>query len=69
MRHRIQSGQWKPGQKISTLEELEREFEVARVTVRQAVEILRGEVPRSPPGPWNVCFKRETEPPLAPTGH
>lgn len=43
MRHRIQSGQWSPGQKISTLEELEREFEVARVTVRQAVEVLNEE--------------------------
>lgn len=43
MRSRIQSGQWRPGQKISTLEELEREFEVARVTVRQAVEVLNEE--------------------------
>jgi GntR family transcriptional regulator len=43
MRHRIQSGLWSPGQKISTLEELEREFEVARVTVRQAVEVLNEE--------------------------
>jgi GntR family transcriptional regulator len=43
MRHRIQTGLWSPGQKISTLEELEREFEVARVTVRQAVELLNEE--------------------------
>lgn len=43
LRTRIQSGQWSAGEKISTLEELEREFEVARVTVRQAVDILRGE--------------------------
>jgi len=43
LRTRIQSGQWTPGEKISTLEELEREFEVARVTVRQAVDILREE--------------------------
>ncbi|WP_029585003.1 GntR family transcriptional regulator [Bradyrhizobium sp. URHD0069] len=43
MRNRIQSGLWSPGQKISTLEELEREFEVARVTVRQAVEVLNEE--------------------------
>ncbi|MPZ55976.1 MAG: GntR family transcriptional regulator [Rhizobiales bacterium] len=40
MRQRIDSQQWLPGQKISTLVELEREFEVARVTVRQAVDIL-----------------------------
>ena len=32
-----------PGQKISTLEGLEREFEVARVTVRQAIELLAEE--------------------------
>lgn len=43
LRTRIQSGQWSAGEKISTLEELEREFEVARVTVRQAVDILREE--------------------------
>lgn len=40
MRQRIDSQQWLPGQKISTLVELEREFQVARVTVRQAVDIL-----------------------------
>src|SRR3954467_15745366 len=33
MRQRIEVGHWDPGQKISTLEELEREFEVARVVV------------------------------------
>lgn len=43
LRRRIESGQWQPGQKISTLEELEAEFQVARVTVRQAIEILEGE--------------------------
>lgn len=43
LRGRIQSGRWAPGQKISNLEELEREFEVARVTVRQAVDLLREE--------------------------
>lgn len=40
MRQRVDSKQWLPGQKISTLVELEREFQVARVTVRQAVDIL-----------------------------
>jgi GntR family transcriptional regulator len=40
MRQRIDSKQWLPGQKISTLVELEQEFQVARVTVRQAVDIL-----------------------------
>src|SRR5918998_4927661 len=43
MRQRIETGYWRPGQKISTLEELEQEFEVARVTVRQAIELLREE--------------------------
>lgn len=43
LRRRIETGEWLPGQKISTLEALEREFEVARVTVRQAVELLQDE--------------------------
>jgi GntR family transcriptional regulator len=41
MRRRIETSQWLPGQKISTLVELEREFEVARVTIRQAIDVLR----------------------------
>jgi GntR family transcriptional regulator len=40
LRRRIESGHWAAGQKISTLEELQAEFGVARVTVRQAVELL-----------------------------
>ncbi|MFQ6018988.1 MAG: GntR family transcriptional regulator [Kiloniellaceae bacterium] len=43
LRRRIEVGQWKPGQKISTLEELEAEFQMARVTVRQAIDILEKE--------------------------
>ncbi len=43
LRQRIGSGRWQGGQKISTLEELEREFEVARVTVRLAIELLERE--------------------------
>jgi GntR family transcriptional regulator len=43
MRRRIETKQWLPGQKISTLVELENEFEVARVTIRQAIDILREE--------------------------
>ena len=43
LRRRIETGDWQVGQQISTLEELEREFEVARVTVRQAVELLQSE--------------------------
>lgn len=43
MRQRIDSGHWVEGDKISTLEELEQEFAVARVTIRQAIELLREE--------------------------
>ncbi len=43
LRQRILQGEWGPGEKISTLEELETEYEVARVTVRQALEVLQGE--------------------------
>jgi GntR family transcriptional regulator len=43
LRHRIETGYWQPRQKISTLEALEREFEVARVTVRLAIELLESE--------------------------
>lgn len=40
LRRRIESGHWASGQKISTIEDLQEEFGVARVTVRQAVEVL-----------------------------
>ncbi|MGH8431446.1 MAG: GntR family transcriptional regulator [Solimonas sp.] len=43
MRQRIEGRTWLPGQKIPTLEQLEKEFQVARVTVRQAIEIMRQE--------------------------
>ena len=43
LRRRIDTGHWAPGAQISTLEELEAEFQVARVTVRQAVEVLQNE--------------------------
>ncbi len=43
LRRRIEVGQWQPGQKISTLEELEAEFQMARVTVRQAIDMLEKE--------------------------
>jgi GntR family transcriptional regulator len=43
MRQRISSGRWAEGERISTLEELEEEFGVARVTIRQAIELLRAE--------------------------
>jgi GntR family transcriptional regulator len=43
IRQRIEGRDWLPGQKIPTLEQLEKEFQVARVTVRQAIEIMREE--------------------------
>ncbi|MGB0671444.1 MAG: GntR family transcriptional regulator [Rhodospirillales bacterium] len=43
LRQRISDGVWKVNDRISTLEELEAEFGVARVTVRQAVELLQQE--------------------------
>jgi GntR family transcriptional regulator len=43
LRRRIEEGAFGPGQKLPTLEGLEREFRVARVTVRQAVELLQKE--------------------------
>ena len=39
-RQRIVKGVWKEGEKLPSLEQLGAEFEVARVTVRQAVERL-----------------------------
>src|ERR1700752_4031982 len=43
MRQRVETGHWREGDKISTIEELEREFGVARVTIRQAIEMLSSE--------------------------
>ena len=40
LRDRIVTGVWKTGDEIPTLEDLVAEFSVARVTVRQAVQIL-----------------------------
>jgi GntR family transcriptional regulator len=40
LRDRIMTGLWKAGEEIPTLEQLVQEFSVARVTVRQAVQIL-----------------------------
>ncbi|MBO9356109.1 GntR family transcriptional regulator [Bordetella petrii] len=43
MRQRIARGIWEQGQKVPSLEELVAEFGVARVTVRQAVDVLTRE--------------------------
>lgn len=43
LRQRIRSGQWAAGDQLPTLDELEREFQVARVTLRQALTLLESE--------------------------
>lgn len=43
LRRRIEDGALAPAERLPTLEDLEREYQVARVTVRQAVEVLRKE--------------------------
>ena len=48
MRQRIAKGHWAPGDVLPSIEELMREFEVARVTVRQAARLLTDEGLLSP---------------------
>ena len=43
LRSRIASGEWKVGSRIPTIEELCVEYDVARNTVRQSLELLRSE--------------------------
>lgn len=43
LRQRIHSGQWSAGAQLPTLDELEKEFRVARVTLRQALTLLESE--------------------------
>ena len=43
LRQRIARGHWHAGERVPTLEALMREFDVARVTVRQAVDVLSRE--------------------------
>lgn len=43
LRGRISRGQWRQGDQLPTLDDLTREFDVARVTVRQAIELLARE--------------------------
>lgn len=42
-RQRIRSGQWGAGEQLPTLIELEQEFGVARITLRQALSLLESE--------------------------
>ncbi|MGH6945863.1 MAG: GntR family transcriptional regulator [Kiloniellales bacterium] len=43
LRRQIERGLWPPGQRLPTLEELARQYGVARVTVRQAMDVLSRE--------------------------
>lgn len=43
LRRRIREGRWAVGERIATIAALQREFRVARVTVRQAIELLARE--------------------------
>lgn len=43
LRQRLKSGEWAAGEKLPTLEVLEAEYSVARVTARQAVALLEEE--------------------------
>lgn len=48
MRRRIAKGQWAPGDTLPSIESLMREFDVGRVTVRQATRLLTDEGLLSP---------------------
>src|SRR5438067_10308499 len=41
MRHRIENGEWPYGAQIPTLDELEREYKVSRITLRGALDQLQ----------------------------
>lgn len=43
MRQRLRTGEWTPGERLKPLAELAQEFDVANVTLRQAVAILETE--------------------------
>lgn len=43
LRERIEAGEIPPGRRIPSLIELEQEFEVARDTLRKAVQVLKDE--------------------------
>lgn len=47
-RHRVEKGQWPVGSTLPSIEKLMDEFDVARVTVRQAISLLSGEGMLSP---------------------
>jgi len=43
LKERISSGEWGPGDRLPNLEALQAEFGIARVTARQAIELLKDE--------------------------
>ena len=48
MRHRIKRGVWARDEVLPSIDQLMQEFDVARVTVRQAIQLLAGEGLLSP---------------------
>jgi len=47
-RQRVDKGEWQPGRKLPSIDELMSQFDVARVTVRQAIALLADEGLLSP---------------------
>jgi GntR family transcriptional regulator len=48
IRQRVDKGEWQPGRKLPSIDELMAQFDVARVTVRQAIALLADEGLLSP---------------------
>ena len=67
LRHRIERGEWRPGQLLPSLNDLAEEFGVARLTARQAVQRLVAEgLLASQRGFGTVVTEAATEVTLAP---
>jgi GntR family transcriptional regulator len=47
-RQRVDKGEWQPGRRLPSIDELMAQFDVARVTVRQAIALLADEGLLSP---------------------
>ena len=61
IRARIESGEIPPGRRIPSLVELEAEFEVARDTLRKAIQVLKDEkLVETVPGLGVFVVERET---------
>ena len=63
IKQQIADGKLKAGDKLMTEAEFSQHFEVSRITVRKAIELLAddGFVVRKQ-GNWNLCGRKETAP-------